>query len=142
LHHPRHRGQIDRGVLADRRMRAAARLHPLDALGRQGPRAGQDELVLLGVDVVRHDDQVVALPHRLAEHLDQGRLAGADGAADADAERAMGHERNSLVYWVSWSIEQRSSIGVAVPRSSGSAAIAAAAVSATTGSSAAWTRSP
>ena len=51
---------------------------------------GQQALVFLGVDVVGDDDQVVALAHRLAQHLDQRRLARADRPADADAQRRQG----------------------------------------------------
>jgi hypothetical protein len=42
--------------------------------------------VFLGVDVVGDGDQVVLVAHRLAEHLEQGGLAGADRAADAHAQ--------------------------------------------------------
>ena len=68
-------------------MRAAAGLHTHDALGLQ--RAGHREqaLVFLGVDVVGDDEQVPALTHRLAQHLDERRLARADGPADAHAQR-------------------------------------------------------
>ena len=87
LLHALDRLEVDRRVLADRGVRASAGLDAHDALGRQ--RLGRDEqaLVFLGVDVVRHDRELVALAQPLAEHLDERGLAGADGAADADAER-------------------------------------------------------
>ncbi len=75
---------------------------------------------------------LVAIAHRLAERVHQGGLARAHRATDADAKRAVGgigHERNSLVYWVSWAMAQRSIIGAAVPRSSREAASTAAATS-------------
>ena len=49
-----------------------------------------------------------------------------------------GHERNSLVYWVSWRIEQRSTVSVAVPSSSSGQAGARAATARDVGSRAAW----
>src|ERR1700722_16952823 len=50
------------------------------------------------------------------------------------------HDRNSLVYWVSWRRPARSARKVALPRSSRVAASARCADAATTGSSAASTR--
>ncbi len=97
-------GEIDRSVLADRGMRAAAGLDAEDAIGRKRAGARQELGVLLGVDVVGDRGDVVAVAQLLAERVHQRRLAGADGAADADAQGAVGgagHERNSLVYWVS-----------------------------------------
>ena len=95
---------------------------------------GQQALVFLGVDVVGDDDQVPAVAHRLAQHLDQRRLARADRAADADAQRrqllgAVGdvsaglmassdQERNRREYWVSCCADRMASIGVKAWRSS------------------------
>src|SRR5690606_6252457 len=91
-------------------------------------------------------DQVPAVAHGAAQRLHQRGLAGPDRATDADAERPMGgwfgHDRNSLVYWVSCRMEHQSTIGVAEPRSSRSAASATRAAASTAGSSAAWMRSP
>ena len=53
-------GEVDRGVLADRGVRAAAGLDAQDALGRQGAGAGEELRVLLGVDVVGDGGDVVA----------------------------------------------------------------------------------
>ena len=99
-----HGCQIDRGVLADRRVRTAARLHAHDALGRKRSGAREELGVLLGVDVVGDDGEAITRAHVLAKPVDKRRLAGADRAADADAQgsvRRAGHERNSLEYWVS-----------------------------------------
>ncbi len=104
-------GEVDRGVLADRRMGAAARLDAHDTLGRQGAGPDQDLLILLGVDVVRHHRHVVALAQPLAERLAERGLAGADRAANSDPQGPMRHERKSLVYCVSWHMEHQSTIG-------------------------------
>ena len=81
------RVQVDRRVLADRGVRAAARLDADDALLGQRPAAHQELRVLLGVDVVGHDGDVVAVAQALAQRVDQRGLARADGAGDADAQR-------------------------------------------------------
>ena len=70
-------------------MRATAGLDAHDALFRQGAGHGEQARILLGVDVVGDGAEVVAIAHALAEHLHQRGLAGADRAADADAERAV-----------------------------------------------------
>ena len=57
--------QVDRGVLADGGVRAAARLHADDALDGQRPAAHQELRVLLGVDVVGDGGDVVASRSRL-----------------------------------------------------------------------------
>ena len=90
LAHVGDRGEVDRSVLADGGMRAAARLDPHDPLGRQRPRLDQDARVLLGVDVVGDRGDVERVPEPLAKLLHQRRLAGADRAADADAEGVFG----------------------------------------------------
>jgi colanic acid/amylovoran biosynthesis protein len=81
------RREVDRGVLADRGVRATAGLDAHDALRGERARAGQELRVLLGIDVVGHDRDLVLRAHVLAQAIDQGRLARADGPADADAER-------------------------------------------------------
>src|SRR5690606_38167564 len=94
-------------VLSYRGMRAAPCLDADDVIGVERLRARKDQRILLSVDVVRHDGDVVALPHSLAQCIDQARLSGADGASDSDAQNARSHcrlpphERNSRVYWVS-----------------------------------------
>ena len=113
-------GEVDRGVLADRGVRAAAGLDAEDAFGRERAGAGQELGVLLGVDVVGDRGDVVVVAEALAERIHQRGLAGADGAADADAEGTVwgDHERNSLVYWVSCFMEAMSARSAAPPRSS------------------------
>ncbi len=59
------RGEVDRGVLADRGMRAAAGLDAADALGRQGAAPGQEFGVLAGVDVVGDRGDLETAAHRL-----------------------------------------------------------------------------
>ena len=67
------------------------RLHPVE-----------DQRVFLGVDVIGDDGHRVALAHRLAQHFDQRRLAGAHRSADPNAQGSMpAHERNTREYWVS-----------------------------------------
>src|SRR5919201_4139998 len=100
-------------------MRTAAGLHSHDPLRRQSARARQDERVLLGVDVIGNGDDVVSVPEALAKRLHECGLAGADGAAHANAQRAVrsaGHERKSLVYWVSWRRATKSDRNAAPPR--------------------------
>lgn len=82
--------EVDGAVLADGGVRAAAGFHAHDAFGGQGAADGEQALVFLGVDVVGDGDEVVFVAHGLAEHFQDGRLAGADGAADADAQRGQG----------------------------------------------------
>src|SRR5579883_2457635 len=143
--HLGHRGEIDRGVLADRRMRTTAGLDADDPLGHQRAGAREELRILLGIDVVGDDGDVVARAHMLAEAIDERGLAGADGTTDADAKWAMeraGHERKSLVYCVSCLIEHQSSSGAAVPTSSSGVARAASAAPATSPSSRAITHCP
>ena len=80
------RREIDRGVLADRGVRATAGLDADDAVGLERAGARQELGVLLGVDVVGDDGDVVVVAHRLAQALDQSGLARADRAADAHPE--------------------------------------------------------
>lgn len=78
--------EVDGAVFADGGVGAAAGLHAQDALRWQGATHREQALVFLGVDVVGDGDQIVVVAHGLAEHLQQGGLAGAHGAADADAQ--------------------------------------------------------
>ncbi|MNC48145.1 hypothetical protein D3C75_972440 [compost metagenome] len=89
-------------------MWAAAGFHTDDALGGQGPGFGEDALVFLGVDVVGDHCDLVVVAHGLAQGFEQRRLAGADRAADTDAQGLLialhagsPQERNKRVYWVS-----------------------------------------
>src|SRR5216683_3260603 len=145
LAHLGHRGKVDRGVLADRRVRAAAGLDAGDALRRERARAYQELRILFGIDVVGDDGDGVALAHMLAQTVDQRGLPRADRAADADAQRPVMrslHERKSLVYCVSWRIEHQSRSGAEVPISSSGIASTAVAVAATMLSSAAIASCP
>ena len=92
------RGEIHRGVLADRGVRAAAGLDAGDAIRRQRSRAHQKFGVPFGVDVVGDGGDVVALAHRLAEQIHQRGFSRSDGATDADAKRAVrvGHVRGAF----------------------------------------------
>ena len=102
LAHFRDRREIDRGVLADRGMRATAGLDAEDPLRRKRAGLDQNAGVLLGVDVVGDGGDIELVAQALAKLLHERRLAGADRAADADAKRLLaGHDRNSLEYCVS-----------------------------------------
>src|SRR5690606_5674247 len=155
--HPIDSRQVDRGILPDRRVRAAAGLDPLNALRFQYARAGEDQLVFARIDVVGDCEDVVARAHRLAEGFEQRRLAGPDRPADPDAKRPRrrsptavprrvdlddAHDRNNLVYCVSCFIDAQSTIGVALPMSASEAVSAARAASITGGSSIARMCSP
>ncbi len=83
-------GEIDRGILADRGMRTAAGLDAGDALGRQRAGAHQIFGVPLGVDVVGDRRDLVAVAQLLAQRIHQRGLAGADRAADTDAQGTVG----------------------------------------------------
>ncbi len=100
--HLRDRLQIDRGVFADRGVRTAAGLDAEDALLGKRLHAVQDQRVFLRVDVVGDDGDGIALAHRLAEHLRQRGLAGADRPADPDPQGSIcAHVRNTREYCVS-----------------------------------------
>src|SRR5262249_32084597 len=81
----RHRLEIDRRILADCRVRAAAGLDADDALGRESVVSHQELRVLLGVDVVRHDRDLVLFAQRAAEGERERRLARADWPPYADS---------------------------------------------------------
>src|SRR5262249_51620751 len=107
-------------------MRAAACFNAHDALRRQGLCAGQDELILPGVDVVGNHIDFISIPELLAQCLDQRRLARTDRPPNPDTERTVMcrsrsaegalfalnslHDRNNLVYWVSWAMEASSTM--------------------------------
>jgi hypothetical protein len=86
-----HRLEVDRGVLADRRVRAAAGFHPEDAIRRERLVAHQELGVFLGVDVVGDRGDVVALAQRLAQGQRERGLARAYRPADADAKGCAQH---------------------------------------------------
>ena len=67
-------------------MGTASGLHPDDARLIQGLTADQEPGVLLGVDVVGDHADLVVVAQALAQGVQQGGLAGADGTADAYAE--------------------------------------------------------
>jgi hypothetical protein len=67
-----HRRPVDRAVLADGRVGAAARLNPADALGLQGTGPGEELGVLLGVDVVGDHRQLQAIAQPPAQRFHQG----------------------------------------------------------------------
>src|SRR5262249_20136099 len=136
-------GEVHGRVFPDCRVRAAAGLDAHDAFRRQRLRTREDELVLLRVDVIGDHIDFERIPQPLAQDLDEGGLARADGAADAHPQRPPDvrgrtnpaiwadnevHERKSLVYCVSWHVDATSSIKAAEPRSS----VVPASVSATT----------
>ncbi len=79
--------QVDGAVLPDGGVWAAASFYTQDAFGRQRAAGGEQALVLLGADVVDDGDEVPAVAHGLAQHLQQRSFAGADRPADADAQR-------------------------------------------------------
>ena len=104
-------------------MRAAAGLDAADPLGRQRAAPGQELGVLAGIDVVGDRDQLEAAAHALAQPVHQRRLARADRAADADAQRfrlPAVMSGTASIYWVSCAIEARSAAKVAPPKSAGS----------------------
>ena len=77
---------VDRGVLADGGVRAAAGLDAADPLGGSAPRAHEELGVLVGVDVVGDDREAVAIAQPLAQPVEQRRLARSDRPADADCD--------------------------------------------------------
>ena len=83
--------EVDRGILANRRVRAAAGFDADDALRRQRRMVHQESGVLGGVDVVGDDGHVDLFAQRLAQGQRQGGLAGTDGAADTDAQGLFAH---------------------------------------------------
>jgi hypothetical protein len=82
-----HRGEVHRGIFADRGMRAAAGFDADDAFRRQRARFGENALIFFGVDVVGDHRQLPGVAHGFAQRFQQGGFTGADRAADADAQR-------------------------------------------------------
>lgn len=89
-------------------MRAASGLHPRDAFGRQGALADEELSVLGAIDVVGDDRHGQAFAQPLAELQAEHRFAGAYGATDTDAGRAV----ESHVF----SGDEHPCVGVAVAR--------------------------
>ncbi len=94
------RGEIHRGILAYRRMRASPGFDAGDAIRRQRPRAHQKFRIPFGIDVVGDRGDVVTLAHRLAEQIHQRGFSRSDGTTNADAKRAVRtrHIKYSLGY--------------------------------------------
>src|ERR1041384_2536569 len=74
--------EVHRRVFTNRRVRAAARLDADDAVGRERLAAHEELHVFPGEDVVGDDAQAIAIAHRLAERVDQRRLARPHRPAD------------------------------------------------------------
>ena len=138
-----HARQVDAGVLADRRVWAAARLDAHDPLRRQRPGARQELRVFLGVDVVGDGCDVVERRQGAAQPIHQRRLPRANGAADTDAQGTVGaHVRNNLVYCVSCRMAAMSERKHAPPMSSSAASAVSAAMDVSSGASSARMRNP
>src|SRR5262245_26349486 len=90
LLHLRDRGEIDRSVLADRGVRAAAGLDASDPLGRKRPGPHEIFGIPLCVNVIGDRCDLVAVAQPLAQRVHQRGLARADRAADPDAQRTVG----------------------------------------------------
>ena len=82
------RKQVGRNILANRRVRTAARLDRANALRFQRAILHEEFAVLFREDVVRDRADAHALAQLLAELEHQRRLAAAHRAAHADGERA------------------------------------------------------
>src|SRR5262245_53744286 len=103
-------------------MRTSARLHSHDAFRWQRLHTRQNELLLLGGDVVRDYVDVVIVAELLATCFNKCRRARTDGPSDSDAEGAvigilakpgrcaceLAHDRNNLVYCVSCAMDAKS----------------------------------
>mmetsp|Transcript_10491 Transcript_10491/g.27890 ORF Transcript_10491/g.27890 Transcript_10491/m.27890 type:complete len:256 (+) Transcript_10491:397-1164(+) len=83
------RVQVRGDVLADRRVRAAARLDRTDAFRGQRLVAREELAILAGEDVIGHDADRVPFAQAAAQLQHERRLAGADGTADPDREGAL-----------------------------------------------------
>ena len=70
-------------------MRAAARFHGVNALGRQGLIADKKLGVFASKDVVGHDGNRVSFSELATQCQHQRGLAAAHRAADADRKRTM-----------------------------------------------------
>ena len=87
--------EVDRDVVADRGVRAAAGLHGDDPLGRQDAGRAQELRVLGRVDVVRHDADARVVAQLAAELGDEAALARPDRPADADPQCALSWQRSA-----------------------------------------------
>ena len=81
--------EVHGDVVADRGVRAAARLHRNDPLDLEHARGAQELGVLGRVDVIGDDAQSQLAGQLAAQRRDQAALARADGPADADPQRAV-----------------------------------------------------
>lgn len=84
------RGQVGAYVLAHGGVGTAARLDGADARGGEGLVLGEELGVLAGKNVVGDGGDVVGGAQGVAQGQHQGRLAAADGTADANGEGARG----------------------------------------------------
>src|SRR5690606_35744345 len=126
--------EIDRGILADGRMRAATRFHAHDALGGERFVAHEELGILLGVDVVGDYRELEVIAQCLAEGQRERRLARADRASDAYPQWLLvdhvdvsgidvrDQERNSRVYCASCRTAASASPGAKLVHASGSQA--------------------
>src|ERR1700737_830755 len=134
------------GHHAVRRLWAPAGLDAADPVGRQRAAPGQKLGILAGIDVIGDRGDLPAFAHPLAQPIHQRSFARSDRTADPDPRRIpvclCGHERNSLVYWVSGAMEASSTATAAPPKEAESRAAASAAAVLTTGASAARMRWP
>ena len=81
-----HCGRIDTGIFANGRVRAAARLNPHDAFGRQCVVARQELRIFLGIDVVRYGGDVLGTRHQFAQALgERGPVWWDDGSPDLNS---------------------------------------------------------
>ena len=107
-------------------MRTSTGFHSLNSLCRQGTGARLDQLILFGINIICDYDDFVCVTHRLTQMFHQGRFPRSYGSADSHTkwsvvyQRRIGflhwiHDRNNLVYWVSWAMDIRSIIGADVP---------------------------
>src|SRR5208283_4203619 len=119
LAHLGDRREVDRGVLADRGMRAAAGLDADDPLRSERAGFNQNPGVLFGVDVVGDGRDVELVAQALAKLLHHRGLARPDRSTDPDAQRLAWrcHDRNSLEYWLSCRMAAMSERNAAPPRS-------------------------
>ena len=81
------RVEVHRRVLADRRVRAPARLHADDPIRGQRLAANEEFHVLAREDVVRDHADLVGVAHPLAQRIHEGRLPRSDRPADANPIR-------------------------------------------------------
>ena len=78
--------EIHRRVFANRGVGTPARLHADDPVGRQRLTADEKLHVLAREDIVGDHAEAIAIPHRLAERVDECGFPGSDRTADPDAD--------------------------------------------------------